>query len=273
MRKIYSTALLLLGMTHVTSTRSQTTYECLYDYQVKNAKGDSDTYSTILQIGGRMAKFMDYSSFQVDSVSQLKDAIGEVVDKYRKQEQHNEFFFDQTVYQNQPTGHQTVYSVISPNTYSYAEKSPSIQWTLIEESDTICGYACKKAFGSYGGKMWTVWYAQEIPVPFGPWKLNGLPGLVMLATTADSIHRFEAIGFRAGTTTISAPDYPNCITTTREKFIKAKNHFEANPIGAIPPEAISEMTIIKGDGGKNTILVNNVQLRLRPNGYTPLETE
>ena len=273
MRKFYSTSLLLLGMIHVSSANAQTTYECMYEYQVKNKKSGIDTYSTILQIGGRTAKFMDYSSYQVDSVTKLKEATDEIIDKYRKQEQYNEFFFDQTVYQNEPNGKQTVYSVISPDTYSYTENCPSIQWTLTEESDTICGYVCKKASGNYGGKMWTAWYAQEIPVAFGPWKLNGLPGLVMLATTADGVHRFEAIGFRTGAIAISSPGNINCITTTREKFIKAKNHFESDPIGAIPPEAISEMTIIKGDGGKNTILVKNVHLRLRPNGYTPLETE
>ena len=41
----------------------------------------------------------------------------------------------------------------------------------------------------------------------------------------------------------------------------------------IPIESISNMTVIKDDAGGSSILVNGVQIRLRPNGYTPLELE
>ena len=61
--------------------------------------------------------------------------------------------------------------------------------------------------------------------------------------------------------------------TERDKFIKSKNKYEENPMNNIPIESISNMTVIKDDAGGSSILVNGVQIRLRPNGYTPLELE
>ena len=63
------------------------------------------------------------------------------------------------------------------------------------------------------------------------------------------------------------------VTVERDKFVKSKNKFEENPIANIPIESVSEMTVQKDAEGKNSILINGVQLRVRPNGYTPLELE
>ena len=245
--------------------------ECIYEYKVTNPKGVTDTYSTILQFDRRSAKFYDYSAFQLDSVRLSNGATKDQVEAYRIKEMRNDFFFDQTVRQNEPKGNLTVYSVITPDSYTYAESLPNIDWTLAEESDTVCGYACKKASGEYGGRTWTVWYTQDIPVTYGPWKLCGLPGLVMSATDSEGIHHFEAIVIRKGTTPITENNATNVISTTRVKFIKAKNHFEENPMQNLPVEAVSEMSIQKYDDGGKAVLINGMQLRLRPNGYISLE--
>ena len=65
--------------------------------------------------------------------------------------------------------------------------------------------------------------------------------------------------------------YDNTINISREQFIKAKNKFEINPMGNIPAEAISEMSVQKYEDGGHRTLINGVVLRVRPNGYVPLE--
>lgn len=95
----------------------------------------------------------------------------------------------------------------------------------------------------------------------------------MLAYDTENIHRFEAITFRKGTLPIALPDIPNIVTVERDKFVKSKNKFEEDPMTNIPLESISDMTVQKDEEGKSSILINGVQLRIRPNGYTPLELE
>ena len=246
-------------------------YECLYEYTAQVKDDMTDTYSTILQIGSSQAKFFDYTTYQVDSAAQVPNPSDEALQDLRTRERKNPFWFDYTIYQNHPEGKMSTYSVMGLDRYTYTESGNPIAWTLAEDTDTICGYVCRKATGEYGGRLWTAWYAEEIPVPFGPWKLCGLPGLVMRASDSEDIHRFEAFAFRSGSVGISAPDRTNVITTSREKFVKLKNTLKGDPFSTIPKESITSITVLKNDGGTSSILVNGTKVRMAINGYVPLE--
>lgn len=57
-----------------------------------------------------------------------------------------------------------------------------MDWDIFEDSvQTIIGYECHKAVTKFRGREWAVWYADGIPVSLGPWKLNGLPGIILQA--------------------------------------------------------------------------------------------
>lgn len=68
---------------------------------------------------------------------------------------------------------------------------PQIDWALKDETKTLKGFECRKAETTFGGQHWTVWYTEEYPVAYGPWKLHGLPGLVVDAATDEDVHVFE----------------------------------------------------------------------------------
>lgn len=64
-------------------------------------------------------------------------------------------------------------------------------WELFEDSQTINGYTCKKARTVFCGRVWTVWYTDEIPASAGPWLLHGLSGLIVDAIDADNLFHFQ----------------------------------------------------------------------------------
>lgn len=270
MKQNYLVLFLLIPL-QVFAQKTNNNYECIYEYTVKTANAETETFTTILQFDAIHAKFVDYAAFQLDSLMQTGQATEEQVKKAEERMVKTAYYFDQTTFVNVADKSISVYSVIPPSLYFYQEGVNGISWQLTEEIDTICGYLCNKAVGEYGGRTWNVWFSSEIPSQFGPWKFGGLPGLIMYACDTEKIHRFKAITFRQGTTPITAPKISNSITTSREKFIKAKNHFEENPIANIPTESITDMRVEKGDGGSNSIFINGVQVRLRTNGYVPLE--
>jgi len=56
-----------------------------------------------------------------------------------------------------------------------------IKWQLLDKTKQINGYECKMAKGTFRGREYTVWYAPALPYPYGPWKLFGLPGIILEA--------------------------------------------------------------------------------------------
>lgn len=62
-----------------------------------------------------------------------------------------------------------------------SEKAPEINWTFPDSTKKVGNYMVQKATTHFRGHDYTAWFAPEIPVPYGPWKLHGLPGLILQA--------------------------------------------------------------------------------------------
>lgn len=65
------------------------------------------------------------------------------------------------------------------------EKFNSINWKLLDSSTTMLGYECFRASGLYKGKTYFAWYTPEIFFSDGPWKFEGLPGLILEVESED----------------------------------------------------------------------------------------
>uniref|UniRef100_UPI00404AC2A5 GLPGLI family protein n=1 Tax=Fulvivirga sp. TaxID=1931237 RepID=UPI00404AC2A5 len=52
-------------------------------------------------------------------------------------------------------------------------------WQITNKTKVIEGYKCIQATAEFRGRQYTAWYSADIPVPSGPWKFHGLPGLIM----------------------------------------------------------------------------------------------
>lgn len=90
---------------------------------------------------------------------------------------------------NNTDGELTVYDYKGGGLVSYTEPVSDIEWSIIEDSTkTILGYECVMAQSDYHGRTWTVWFTTEIPVQGGPWKLRGLPGVILSADGGDNFH-------------------------------------------------------------------------------------
>lgn len=59
------------------------------------------------------------------------------------------------------------------------EKPKQIVWNITPESKKISGYKCQKATGRFRGRDYIAWFTRDIPSECGPWKFNGLPGLIL----------------------------------------------------------------------------------------------
>ena len=110
----------------------------------------------------------------------------------------------------------------------YDEPFDEMQWEITDSTTNILGYECIMATTDYHGRRWTAWFTPDVPVPFGPWKLRGLPGLILKATT-DNDRSFVATGLeksdRRITPMYSPEEYQK---KDRKKALSEHEYFKNN---------------------------------------------
>lgn len=255
------------------SVKDEAFYECVYNYTIN---GDvQETYTAVLQLGRSLTRFYDYTSYAVDSLSFVENASGEEKERLRGIRYTSMFYFDSEVYQNIPSGKMTVVQEAFPDKFSYEEDLGSFEWEIESVADTICGYVCNKAVTFYGGRQWTAWFAPGIPSSAGPWKFNGLPGLILAVKDSEGIHVFEAISFRKGMTQVSYREDPKVHKSTRTKVLKAKLRSEENIEAGIKPDPsqVWDYLIVMNLAGDKMEYYNGIAMRSHPGGYIPIELE
>lgn len=101
-----------------------------------------------------------------------------------------------------------------------------IDWEIENKFRDIAGFHCQKATGKFRGRTYKVWFTTEIPVPYGPWKLFGLPGLIVKAKASGNLFDMElaAIHYPAEDTTIAicAPQEP--VHKTIREYVYYHDH-------------------------------------------------
>ena len=78
--------------------------------------------------------------------------------------------------------------------YMYEEPKATLLWTMEDRDTTILGYHCQAATAHLRGRIWHVWFTEDIPISNGPWKLWGLPGIILKAEETEGYYSFNCIG-------------------------------------------------------------------------------
>ncbi len=73
----------------------------------------------------------------------------------------------------------------------------TISWEVTRDIKQILGYNCTKAVGNFRGRTWEVWFAPDISANVFPWKLAGLPGVIVEAKDQENVFlwKMEKIQF------------------------------------------------------------------------------
>ena len=130
---------------------------------------------------------------------------------------------------NQTEASLTVIDFLNNTPYQLCDQLPAIAWQISEETADINGFMCQKAVGSFRGREYAVWFASDLPFSFGPWKLQGLPGLILQATDSRGDVLFHCTSVERTTdepTLIAMPK--NAVKTTLPAFERTKEAMQTN---------------------------------------------
>lgn len=103
------------------------------------------------------------------------------------------------------------------------EDERKIEWKILPEKQKIGEWNAQKATAEFAGRKWVAWYAEDIPLPDGPYKFHGLPGLIVKVEDTQGYHSFELKGVSKITDDIAtAPEIyrPSEIEIDRKKYKK-----------------------------------------------------
>lgn len=162
----------------------------------------------ILQMGPDISKFYSYYTFQYDSLMSTPDGdrkkreiFNEALSDFHKHRDRGKFLnsFSRKrgttcIYKNYPKGGVTVTDFLGGDYVVYEDELNKQDWLITDRTKTILDYTCQQATCNFRGREWVVWFTPDIPVANGPWKLGGLPGLIMEAYDQGHQYSFQIIG-------------------------------------------------------------------------------
>lgn len=220
MRKLLSLMVLLLTISAQAEVLDSTKFVAFYHYTIQTQDDEgqnvTDSMRMALFVGSRATYFTNIQSYNRDGR----------VDK----EFLNAFMMHaQNVLTDMGKSEVTTVEAIYPYRYLTNEPLAKIDWEITEETQTLNNLVCRQAIGKLYGKEWAVWFTEEIPSTAGPWKLRGLPGLIVKAEDAEGIHCFELYETKNEVRAISAISNPNYQKLSRKKLMAFKKKVFGNP--------------------------------------------
>ena len=104
------------------------------------------------------------------------------------------------------------------------------EWKLIEEQKEILGYSCRKATTKFAGREYVAWYTTDISVPDGPYKFQGLPGLILSVYDNNKQFQFTVSSIKNSSVFCNTEEYSRKFTPiTFEEYKVLKNRYREKP--------------------------------------------
>ena len=183
------------------------------------AEGRSEGH-WVLQVGGHCSRFVTFARFKGDSLfadNQSREVrINLLTRKVRAITLQEAYYVDRSARKL------CVTSRLIGDDYLYEEELPSIPWIIRDSVKTICGYPCRQAEGDFRGRRYTVFFAENIPVSYGPWRF-----------VAESIRPSEEIIWRAKYPYIhiTRKEYEQMVQQMQEQYrVFANSHISRTDI-------------------------------------------
>lgn len=224
--------------------------------------------SMILEVGAGVSKFYSYGKYLCDSVYNAdvaNKASQETINRHLNQ--YARVLLTEAVCKGLPAGHITTLDDVAGFTrIRYEEKLQWPQWQLTEETDTLLGLPCRGAACNFKGRRWTAWFTDRIALSEGPWKLGGLPGLILKACDSENDYCFTATGVElCRDKTPITVRIKNHELVSPKQYRKIHERYYDDPVGFITSSQPNvTMKVMDGSG-------NAVRPRAIP--HNPIERE
>ena len=143
-----------------------------------------------LRVGKNVSEYFSYHTLRFDSLGSNPETALAIINEQIEAARNDNKTTHKVgspgrrdyIYRNLEEGKTSTYTQVWSSHYRIVEDIPTQEWVICEDSTRkIIGLNCTMATTHFRGRDWKVWFCEEIPLPLGPWKLGGLPGLILAA--------------------------------------------------------------------------------------------
>ncbi|MNK34466.1 hypothetical protein D3C87_529740 [compost metagenome] len=140
-----------------------------------------------------------------------------------------------------------------------------INWKISSEKEKIGEWNAQKAEADFAGRHWIAWFSTEIPIQDGPYKFNGLPGLIVKIEDKKGSHKLELKGIKniQGDLDINVFEARE-IAVNSKQFQKVIKDYENDPTKGIRQMQMGGATILMtGKDGTSSKVAKENEDRLK----------
>ncbi|SEW43637.1 GLPGLI family protein [Chryseobacterium wanjuense] len=255
MKKLLLT-LAIIGF--ITSQAQQKANRFFYELTFKPKKQSelTDKVMTALDILDKKSVYEDFTERAQDSI------VKNVVETAEKSGQHYDLAnfikdkkFDHKITKPYPNMEKEIINDFTGSEFYQYTENIKFNWKVLNEKEKIGEYNTQKATTEFGGRQWTAWFSTEIPFQDGPYKFYGLPGLIVkIEDTGKNyswvlqgnkkIENYDEVSYTRRMIENQGLSFTPIITT-KEKFEKARESYQSNPLRGLrerlTPEMMNEM--------------------------------
>ncbi|WP_294301841.1 GLPGLI family protein [uncultured Chryseobacterium sp.] len=189
MKKIVSLFHLLIVIVVFSQKKFNVVYEANYklNYKLSNANSFKKETTFALLINENSSFFKDLHRYISDSLIVEK--------KLNTLDEAMKYNTDFRGYIGTTSAKLYVTDEINYSYFEYEEPN-NINWKIKNEFKTVAGYRCQRAEVTKYGRTWIAWFTADIPFQFGPYKFNGLPGLITEVYDSKDDYHYTLYAFR-----------------------------------------------------------------------------
>ncbi len=138
--------------------------------------------------------------------------------------------YPKTEYSFYQSGKQTI-AFLAVGKYIFSFEEPELKWNILTETKKIQGFTCRLAQTTTDtGDIFFAWYAEDLPIPEGPFRFKGLSGIILEIYNKSRTIEISAVAVKKSDETIASIPYLSTIKAkTKKQYLDARRNYIDNP--------------------------------------------
>ena len=218
---------------------------------------DSKTETFILFRGNQLSIFASKGRILKDSLKMnlafMRSGSGDIKERAKRTKTE----FGGIIYKGFPENKLSYSYKILNDKLRYEEDLNLFNWEILPKNKEIKGFNAQKATTSFAGRSYIAWFTSEIPIADGPYKFNGLPGLILEISDTKNHYVYTLKSFEKLKNPVSIEKETKDLQQGETAEVLARiKEFKLNPFAVVERNNSVEKTITFGfkEGEKEKIL-------------------